>query len=218
MSVKVLGKTVFAVLMAVLLVGCSADGGIGALNLPLGGTSGGHAPRSIRMANRQINVTGPEGYCIDKATKRATGSGEFVLLGTCAAISGNAEDAAPRLYAILSVSVLEIQDRVSAAPQALHAYFQSDDGRAALAQSGDVTDVRLVQAQVEDGALILQAVDTSGARSDQLSDTYWRGMFPANGHLVSLTVSALGVYPISQNEGYALMRDFVKSMQTANPG
>ena len=65
--------------------------------------------------------------------------------------------------------------------------------------------------------LILQANDTSPNRSAKLADTYWRAMFTLNGHLVSLTVSGLNTYPISQNEGQALIRNFVQSVQNANP-
>ena len=175
------------------------------------------APRSIRMANRKITVQGPQGYCIDRATKHANGQGDFILLGTCASISGNSEESSPPVRAVLSVSVLKAQTQATLTPEALRAHFETAAGQAVLAQSGNGADASLVDTRIENDALILHATDTSPARSAQLSDTYWRGIFPLNGHLVSLTVTPLTRYPVSQGEGQALMRNFVKSMQNANP-
>ena len=211
-----LSKVAFAAMVAFALVGCSEGVDLKALNMPFAGTPAGQAPRSIRIANRQITVQGPEGYCIDKATKHAKGGGGFVVLGNCAAISGNSEETSPRVLAVLSVSVIKAQSQGAITLNALRAHFRSEAGQAVLAQSGSSADAGLLSSHVEDGALILHAVDTSSARSDQLSDGYWRGMFPLDGHLVSLTVSALDSYPISESEGFALMQNFVKTMQNAN--
>jgi len=123
----------------------------------------------------------------------------------------------PRILAMLTVTVSPLGEVQAATPDGLKRFFRSKEGRAALAQSGQADDARLLDMKTTDTALLVQAEDTSPGRAEMLDDEYWRGMLTLNGHLVSLTVTALKTYPFAEQTGQRLLRSFVSSMQNANP-
>ena len=204
-----------AVALMAVLAACAPGGGAG--DGFLAGLARGKAPATTRLAGGRITVAGPAGFCIDKATRLATDSGGFVVLGQCASISGNPDDARPPVPALLSASVSPLAEASVAAPAALRAYLESPAGRASLARSGQAEQVEILAMQETDNALVVHVRDASPSRPAAISDEYWRAMFVLRGALVSLTVTGLTDLPISGATGRHLLADFRKAMRAANP-
>lgn len=207
-SVLALGVVVFA------LSACAGGGGF------LSGGSEAKAPRSTHLAAGLIAVEGPDGFCIDKSSQVQTGSGGFVLLAACAAISGNSDDAVPPVLAVLTVSVSALTAPDLASPDELQAFLATEAGLATLSQSGQAHHSELLGLAAADGAggaVLIHVADTAPDRPAALADEYWRALFQANGHLINLKVAPLTSHPISEQTGHALLRAFVAKMQKANP-
>ncbi|MCP5037156.1 MAG: hypothetical protein GY945_06095 [Rhodobacteraceae bacterium] len=214
MTVPHFGRMLVAGALLCGLIACAKGNGGGGL---FSGSSRDKAPQTIKLVGGRIRVEGPQGFCIDKATKLETNSGGFVVLGSCAAISGNPDDAVPRILAVLTISASPLENAGAATPDELKGFFGSSEGQAALAQSGLVEDAELLEISEADGVLFLQASDKSANRPDELEDEYWRGLLTLNDHLVSLTVTALKTYPFAEQTGQQLLHAFLASMKNANP-
>ncbi|MCK0150299.1 dihydroxy-acid dehydratase [Marivita sp. S6314] len=81
-------KICVALLGATLLAGCDASGNAGGLAF-LETPDGTPAPviTSARLANGQVTVSGPEGYCVDASTLRRTPAGGFAAIASCNILS-----------------------------------------------------------------------------------------------------------------------------------
>ena len=197
--------------------GAGGTGGTGGAGGFLSTFSRAKAPVSTRLAGGVIKVVGPAGFCIEKSTRLTSGDGGFVVLGQCASISGNPNDAKAVVPAVLTVSVLPVTDAASVTLPALKAHFASQAGRAALAASGRAEDAQVLRARISDNALVLRVKDSSAPRPEQLTREYWRGLFTANGYLISLTVTGLDGYPMTPRTEQRLLGAFLRAMRAANP-
>lgn len=211
---RILGKTIgtlTASILILMLAACAGgDGGFA-------GFSGPKAPRSTRLAGLKMKIEGPAGFCVDRTTKTSTLNAGFVVLGACAAISNNARDVMPPIRAVLTASVSQVADASLATPDHLARFLRSSAGQATLAQSGSAAHIRILETKTVEGALLVQVRDASPNRANVLADKYWRAIFTVNGHLVSLTVTALHTHPFADRTGRRLLREFIAQMRQANP-
>jgi len=209
----VLGR-ISVLLVAGLLAGCDE------MALPPGGAIEAvvaPAPRRIGVSAREVVISGPEGYCIDKAAARDGAAGAFVLLGSCAALAQSPGAGQPAAPAVLTASV----SPAGAAPIArqmpeLNRFFLSDSGRAALSRSGRAQSVSVLQAWGSGGVFFLVAQDVSPSGGQKLQPTFWRAVLDVKRRIVTLNVAGLKAQPLSPAAGRATLEAFVRQVQKEN--
>ena len=62
------------------------------------------APSAVQVAGGQLTVVGPRGFCVDTSASRDTASGAFVLMGSCASLSGSLAAVKPSEMAVVTAS------------------------------------------------------------------------------------------------------------------
>lgn len=192
--------------LAAILALAACEGGIGT-----------GAPASVAVAGGALTVAGPAGYCVDRRLSRTGEAEAFVVLGSCAAFSRGAARP-PGTPAVLTATV-------SAEPAAepergtLERFLRSPQGRAAISRAGRAETVEILSAQSERDVLFLYIRDSSAAAEGPATDpAYWRAVFGLNGRLVTATVLAFADRPLSRDQGFDLLTDFVARLRAANPG
>lgn len=176
------------------------------------------APESISVAGQSVVVAGPPGYCIDRTASGDRGSGAFVLLGSCAALAGDASKPHPADPGVLTVSVTA--DRVTAAEvepllAGLRDFFLTEEGRAALSRDGRPETVEILEARIEDGALLVHSRDTA-SRARGMAEESWRALLGIRGRLVTLSVNAPSARPLSPDAGYDTLAAFTLRVRAEN--
>lgn len=163
-----------------------------------------------------VTLAAPEGHCFDMRSRRVQEGGNFVLLGSCAALS--ASDAAPPAPVVLTALVsppLPPGTRTDA--EALRAYFVSEAGRAGLSASGDAATVRLVETRVRGPVLYLRLRDRSALPDVALGGDVWRAVFGQGDRVVALGAKALAAQPVPMDATLSALTRFVRATRAANP-
>ena len=192
------------------LAGCA---GIADVSMGGGGSS---APRSLLVADQSVRVAGPPGYCIDPQSLHEGGRLSFILLGSCASISGRALAPAPARPAVLTASVAARGVRIGPLIGELPAYFASEAGRAALARDGKAESVRLLDSRLEGDLLLLHARDSSPDTIAGLAPEYWRALFDLNGRLITLSIHEFAGKPLPEGAALKTLRAFAERMRRIN--
>lgn len=177
-------------LVTLLLGGCVATGG---------------GIRSVALLDGAVTAAAPAGYCIAPGAGRRGTDSAVVLMGRCSARS----EADP---AVLTLSVGEAGSAgaMSVGGEALAAYFQSTEGRAALSRDGRAADVRLLEAVMVDGAFLLHVTDAA------VGD-YWRAITGLSGRLVTVSAAGPDGQALPDAKGRALVEAAVAALKRANP-
>jgi hypothetical protein len=192
-----------------LLAGCSG-GGSGLVS-----TAATRGSPSIQVLSKAFTIEGPRGFCVDEDATRETDTGTFVMLGGCAAISGNRRDAKPTTPAMLTASVTPAEAPLdNAGLDRLARFFSTPEGQDALARGDGASDVGVLDISRSEGLVLVHAQD--GTQQGDTTGDYWRGVFSTAAHLVTITVSGFRAAPLDEKTGAALARDFVKAIRRAN--
>ena len=204
-------SSLIAALAAILTLSACQPGAIGGVPA---GTS-----QAMAVSGGTVTVAGPAGYCIDKGPSRDSSAGAFVLLGSCAALSGSASAAQPDFPAILTATVLPgaPDTELEALFPAMADFFRSDLGRAALSRSGRAEDVSLAQVLSRDGVLYLQLNDKSAVTGQQVEPEYWRAILQVRDRIVTLSALGLRDRPLPAAEKRRVLEAFVARVRAANP-
>jgi len=178
------------------------------------------APESVLAKGTDIQIAGPQGYCVDRTASRVSDGSSFVLLGNCAAIAKSSRAPQPRQRAVLSASVGEAQEgpALSGQIEQLNSFFYSDQGRALIAKSGNAADVQIQDTFFRNDTFFLRARETEGA-APELGPERWRAVMQLNDRLVSLSVMEAADAPMSADGGLSLISEFARNVRNANqPG
>ncbi|MCC7319851.1 MAG: hypothetical protein IT542_02625 [Rubellimicrobium sp.] len=180
------------------------------------------APTSAVVADGELTLAAPRGFCVDKGASRSDGEGSFILFGSCAALANSTSAARPKLPAILTASALPgaaTAAEFAASFPSMAKFLSSDTGRAALSRSGKARTVRIRQIIAMKDVLYLNATDTSkGEHGEQFEPDYWRALFIVNGQIVTLSVLALDDMPLTSDAKRALLEKFVAKVKSVNRG
>lgn len=169
----------------------------------------------VAVLGGRVKVTGPQGYCVDNSGVRSGTKVAFVPLGRCAAVTGKGSaSGAPHF---LTASVVALPEGVlpdgPKKSEAIKAYVASEKGRAALAHSGQASDVEILSSQARDGGVISMVRDASAP--SQLSKTSARAFYAGGDTAVSLSVTAFAGQE-GQGAVNDLLLDFLAAMQKIN--
>ena len=177
---------------------------------------GGTPVQAMLVSGNGVTVVGPDGYCVDPGSSRERATGSFVVLGSCATLSGAVNG--PGKPAVLTALVSPPSDPALVPSVAeLERFFRSDAGQAALAHDGRAPSVTLLQIDARDPVLFLKLRDTSADRPVDLSDRSWRAILPLRGRLVALSVAGHDDLPLSDADMRRTLDRFVAAMRGANP-
>ena len=179
------------------------------------------APESVSVAQGDVVIAGPPGYCIDKRSSRLRGATPFVLLAGCSSVTGSAEAGQPSTPGLLTASVDQRKGNPPST-ESLSAFLKTDTGRASLAKDGRASSVEILDSNIVNGALLLRIRDRGGGGSPGLDPTYWRGLFILNSRLVTITATAFEARPIGsatlKGKLVAFMRRIQEETPAAPPG
>ncbi len=194
------------------LAACVGGPGVG-----MGALGFARAPERVVVASKSIVIAGPRGYCVDRSATRDRADGAFVLLGSCASIANNARAAAPRIPGVLTASVSDRSGAdISASLDELEAFFNSTEGRAALAHDGQAGSITILSTRRRKGAFYLHVRDDSENRVASLAPIYWRGLFDVRGRIVTVTVTGFKDRPMSAAVGLATLNAFAARIRREN--
>lgn len=211
MSTRISERLLLPAILAV--AGCV--GGIGGI-----GDDADTGTRRVQVTADMITIAGPRGYCVDPTATRDDGDTGFVLLGNCAAISGNARAPQPDLSAVLTAAVSARSDGASLTGNlgALDGFFRSEAGRGLLSRSGDPSSVQILESRVSGEMFLLHARDTGPGALPGVAQDYWRAYLDVGPRLATLTVLALADLEISDDQALAVLNRFAATVRTGNSG
>ncbi len=200
----------FALAALTILSGCTGAGGGFALPKP--------APEQIRVANKEVLIAGPKGFCIDPTETRDTGDSAFVLLGSCAAIANSRNKPHPKVPAILTATVSRktANPPITSSMPALTDYFATKAGRAALSRDGNADTVEVLKTLDKNGVFYIHARDSSSDTLAGAADDYWRALFDVNGRIISASVIGLREHPIPPEKGFDVLQGFANRIRAEN--
>lgn len=173
-----------------------------------------NAPSQVELPDGTI-VAGANGWCIDETTSRKGGDTSVVVLGSCAAIAGEAAAPRPKVPGVVTVSV-EAEPGNMPDGEALQKFFISDDGRAALARDGQPESVAILETRLVDDLLFLHAADASAAPG--ASNEVWRALFGLSGRFIVVSFYSRADDAIESEDGLNTLAAQVARLRAANQG
>lgn len=210
-----------------LVAGLSACGGgfrAGAPSVQTSSATAGklftrRAPERMVAHGTDVTILGPSGYCVDTSASQHRAGSSLVLLGNCAAIARTRRAAQPAQLAVLSASVGEARPGPGLAEQTerLDGFFRSEVGRGLIAQSGNASDVEILETFFNDDTFFVRARE-SARGGETFGDERWRAVLLVNQRLVSLSVIETAKAEMTPQAGLSLVRDFAQAVRSANTG
>ncbi|RMD48866.1 MAG: hypothetical protein D6832_03010 [Alphaproteobacteria bacterium] len=175
---------------------------------------------ALNLADRNVVLAGPAGFCVDESASRTDTDPAFVLFASCAALAGDARAPQPEDRALLTASVATAGDgmagAVSRTSADLDRYFRSEAGRAALARDGDPAKVRVLASYSREGVFYLRARDTGQAEIPGTAPDYWRAYFDVGNQIVSLSVLEPRDKPLGPERSLTLLGRFIDAVRARN--
>jgi hypothetical protein len=173
------------------------------------------APDHVVVTRDNVTVRGLPGYCVDMRHSKRSADQAFILLVDCGLLQGKA--AAVPAILIATIGRAEGGASVAQSFDQLQAFFTSDAGRAALAQSGHFADVELVKTFKTRSVFYVQARDLGSKAMPGGEGDFWRAVMDVGPRLVSLSVLPAPGETLNLALGEALIREFADVMRVANP-
>lgn len=194
--------------VAVLTACDSGFEGLGEINVTRS------APERIELPDGLV-VGGTRGWCIDTRTTRTDGETSVVVLGSCAAIAGNAFAPRPEVPGVVTVSV---ENEAGAVPPAdiLQGFLTSEAGRAALARDGSAASVEILDSRTTEDLVFVHVEDKSIRPASGAAQDYWRALFGLDGRFVTVSLVGLNDRPIDAPSGFATLAAQVDRILSAN--
>lgn len=194
-----------ALLAAAALLLAACDGGYNVTK---------SAPGRIQLPDGLI-VSGARGWCVDTSTSRTGRDTSVVVLGSCAAIAGNAFAPRPDVPGVVTVSVETTRGDVPPV-DVLQTYLASAAGRATLARNGKAGSVRILDSRRTGDMLLVHIRDASGRPAPGADNEYWRALFGLDGRFVTVSLVGLEGRPIDEDKGFETLVDQVEKLRAAN--
>lgn len=175
------------------------------------------APKATALAlyGGRVSVVAPANYCIANSASRP--SEGFGVLVNCTTLRGEPNLTAPK--GVVTVQVAEVGTAIPPGEAAnLPAFFRTDAGRALLSQSGSAADITVEATAQSGSAVIVRFADAAPPPIAGLYTTEWRGFFPLNGRLATVSARGVAEAPLGTDEGQQLVERVIDALQVANPG
>ncbi|MBK5934602.1 hypothetical protein, partial [Rhodovulum imhoffii] len=178
---------------------------------------GGQQTRAV-VGTTGISIAGPQGYCIDRKSRRVKPEAQVYMLAGCEALGGTGSPP-PGQAALLmaAVSPRPLTGVVLKDPSsAFSRFFRSEAGRGAVSWDGRAGSVRILGMTHQDGMHILHLRHDGPLPYDDIGTESWRGVMVLNGHMVTLQVVPFADKPLSKADGAALLQRFARAVRAAS--
>jgi len=174
----------------------------------------------VTVADGSVVVAGPRGFCVDPKSTRTVGNVPFVMMGNCAAISGDGRAPQPGIEAVLTATVATLDPNFTfdSNDPALPIFFEGDAGRAALSRAGDPRTVVVIESFARGPVFYVHARDTSPAPVDNIDETHWRAIFGVNGRVVSASVLDFKGSALSPERSLNVLTRFANRIRAQSVG
>ncbi|MDO6730301.1 hypothetical protein Q4577_09740 [Marinovum sp. 2_MG-2023] len=184
----------------------NAGGGLGflaALNAPKSGTKTIALQTKVALANGDVIVDAPAGWCIEPKSLKARGRGGFALLAGCRALTeGKSGPFVPP--GALSVTVW---------PRRPAGEVIATDALRAI-----IPDAVILEQQMHNGVVLMRMQSGQAATETDLGEPHWRAVFVHGGHMVSLAAFGPKNGEIAGRGGSMLLADVAAGIRTAQSG
>lgn len=160
------------------------------------------ALRAIAFYDGDVTVTGPRGYCIDRASIKQDAGGRFALLASCESLTGQVGIAVDP--AVMTVAVLPRAGAVTPPDAAAMTQVIGPD-TVRRTENGD--DMTLIQVATG-GETVLPGGDPA----------HWRASMTLNGHIIGLAAYGPKGGAIAGPRGRDLLRDLAAALRAASAG
>jgi len=167
---------------------------------------------TVEVARGAVTIGGPKGYCVDKRSSRLRGDVAFVLLASCASVTGIPDTKFPAAPGLLTASVDRDPGVFPKIGEFLD-FFQTDAGRATLARDGRARSVEIVSIEANADSVMMRIKDTSPAVAEGLQPTYWRGLLIRNERLITVTVNGFEARPVPSEDGRTKLSAFLERIR-----
>ena len=155
----------------------------------------------VEVFQGAVIVAGPKGYCIDRQSLRRGRGGAFVLIASCASLTGdNGTFVDP---AVLTVSVL---------PQQIDAKRPTPAELSTLAGMSET-----LQSEDRDGISLVQIAKGGNRILPDGDERYWRASILINGHIVGLAAYGPAGSAVAAEEGGALLISLAQTLRRLSP-
>lgn len=158
------------------------------------------ALRAVAFHDGAVMVTGPRGYCIDRASINRDAGGRFALLASCESLTGQ-----PGITVAPAVMTVAVLPRGTAAAQPDATAMAAALGPDAVRRSEEGDGITLVQV-TNGGETILPGGDPS----------HWRASMMINGYIVGLAAYGPNGGDIAGPRGRDLLRDLAEAVRAAS--
>jgi hypothetical protein len=187
--------------LSVLAIGLSACN----LAIPDDGATAskrkGTALTKATLARGDIVLSGPNGYCIDKASLATGTNRSFALIAGCNAIAGGA-GIDTRDPAVMTVGV---------APN------RNDEVAPTPAQMAEALEAPFLSGVIENGISVARIGSLGDAVLENGDPTHWRGAFQHNGYMVGIALYAPEGGFMSGPAGATLIQDLAANIRKLSP-
>jgi len=168
----------------------------------------------MSLAEGDVVVATPTGYCIDERTSRP--SRGFVVMAGCALVSD--EPSMPAVDGLITVQVGDADTAlVDNDEEALAALLATAQGAAVLSPNGDPTAIEIDRLENRDGVVYVHFIDSAAPPVDGLEQLEWRAFFDLGSRLATVTVRGFARAPLDTDEGLSLLRRAVATIRDASP-
>lgn len=213
---KILTKGAALVALSVVLASCGdfkQDQATGPTPIP-------KAVKAV-VADSEVVIASPNGFCIDRATIDENAKGTFMFLSDCRVVASTRQAARVPISAILTASISPTglvgrENGTKAALSALGEFLATPVGLFTLGKSHVDGAVSILATKQTDTALYLLVEDRAFTDRVGVSNRYWRAFFEVNGRLVALSVTGYSDKDPEEERSLRIIRDFVQAIVDAN--
>ncbi len=169
--------------------------------------------RTLSVLEGAVSVRGPEGYCVDLQSSRA--SSGFAVLAGCALVS----DAAlmPAIEGLITVQIGAAGSAsVAGAEPELAALLRTAQGAQLLSAAGNPASVQVDRVDRAEGVVVVRFSDAAPARTAGLEPLEWRAFLDIRGRLTTISLRGFERAPVLAEQGLRLLSQAIGALRAAN--
>lgn len=189
---------------AALLLGLMALVGCDELQPPV---------RSLSMLEGAAVVQGPDGYCIDPQSSRA--STGFAVLASCGLVSNQA--VIPPVEGLITVQIgAQGSASVNSASSQIAAMMRTPTGAQMLSESGQAATVVVEAVERAEGLVVVRFTDSAPSEIAGLGPIAYRAFLDIGGRLTTVSLRFYARAPVASGAGEQLLAQAVAVLRAAN--
>ncbi|SFS22150.1 hypothetical protein [Yoonia litorea] len=159
--------------------------------------------RSTTLADGEIFLQAPAGYCVDMVASRP--SRDFAVLAPCN-VMGVVTDA-PDVVGLVTVQAGAADSGAIALDEiALRDFLITDTGNALLSQTGNAASINVLSTQAFSDQVMVHFADNGPPPVAGLQNEEWRAFRSVGGRLVTVGVRGASAAPLQDGPGASLLK------------